>query len=141
MRKYLLLPLLLALVISCNKDDVITQENENPLIELDSETGVYVVKVGKEVKVNPTYSNVDFAVYSWKYNGRIISDSPSLTYTFNQSGSYYVTIRVDTPKGSSEEEIRMEVNELAPPVISLVVPTGGLNVLAGREHKITPDIQ
>ena len=54
MRKYLLLPLLLALVISCNKDDVITQENENPLIELDSETGVYVVKVGKEVKVNPT---------------------------------------------------------------------------------------
>ena len=53
MRKYLLLPLLLALVISCNKDDVITQENENPLIELDSETGVYVVKVGKEVKVNP----------------------------------------------------------------------------------------
>ena len=115
MRKYLLLPLLLALVISCNKDDVITQENENP-----------------------TYSNVDFAVYSWKYNGRIISDSPSLTYTFNQSGSYYVTIRVDTPKGSSEEEIRMEVNELAPPVISLVVPTGGLNVLAGREHKITP---
>ena len=141
MRKYLLLPLLLALVISCNKDDVITQENENPLIELDSETGVYVVKVGKEVKVNPTYSNVDFAVYSWKYNGRIISDSPSLTYTFNQSGSYYVTIRVDTPKGSSEEEIRMEVNELAPPVISLVVPTGGLNVLAGREHKITPDSQ
>ena len=96
MRKYLLLLLLLALVISCNKDDVITQENENPLIELDSETGVYVVKVGKEVKVNPTYSNVDFAVYSRKYNGRIISDSPSLTYTFNQSGSDRKSTRLNS---------------------------------------------
>lgn len=35
----------------------------------------------------------------------------------------------------------MDVNELAPPVISLVTPSIGLKVVAGREYILTPDIQ
>jgi hypothetical protein len=131
------------LMLSCNKDDVVTQEvgSQPPVIELDSETGIYITKIGKEVKINPTYSNIDFAVYSWKYNGRIISEEPSLVYTFERPDSYYVIIRVDTPNGSSEEEIRIDVAELAPPKISLAIPSNGLKVRAGREYKLTPDIQ
>ena len=70
-------PIVFAFVflLSCNKDDEITREvgNQPPVIELDSETGIYITKIGKEVTINPNYSNVDFAVYSWKCNGRIIS--------------------------------------------------------------------
>lgn len=144
MRKNLFIPLIAILLLSCNKDEEIVQEVENsqpPVIVLDSETGIYVTKIGKEVAIKPSYENVDFAVYSWKCDGRIISEEPQLVYTFEQADSYYVTLRVDTPEGSDEEEIRVDVNEFAPPVISLVVPTGGLNVLAGREHKFVPDIQ
>ena len=35
------------LFTSCNKDEVITEEvGGQPIIELDSETGIYTVKVG-----------------------------------------------------------------------------------------------
>ena len=142
MKKYLLLFSLAVFLFSCNKDEDISQEvTMPPVIELDSEDGIYVVKIGKEVVIEPTYQNVDYAVYSWKCNGRIISDEPQLRYTFDECGSYYVTLRVDTKDASAEEEIRVDVNELAPPVISLVTPSLGFNVLAGREYVLTPDIQ
>lgn len=123
MKKYLLLFSLTIFLFACNKDEEISQDVIlPPVIELDSEDGIYVVKIGKEVVIEPTYQNVDYAVYSWKCNGRIISDEPQLKYIFNECGSYYVTLRVDTRDASTEEEIRVDVNELAPPVISLVTP-------------------
>ena len=142
MKKFLLLFSIAVFLFSCNKDEEISQDvTVPPVIELDSEDGIYVVKIGKEVVIEPTYQNVDYAVYSWKCNGRIISDEPQLRYTFDECGSYYVTLRVDTRDASAEEEIRVDVNELAPPVISLVTPTTGLKVVAGREYILTPDIQ
>ena len=142
MKKYLLLFSLTIFLFACNKDEEISQDVIlPPVIELDSEDGIYVVKIGKEVVIEPTYQNVDYAVYSWKCNGRIISDEPQLKYIFNECGSYYVTLRVDTRDASTEEEIRVDVNELAPPVISLVTPSIGLKVVAGREYILTPDIQ
>ena len=142
MKKYLLLFSIAVFLFSCNKDEEISQDvTVPPVIELDSEDGIYVVKIGKEVVIEPTYQNVDYAVYSWKCNGRIISDEPQLIYTFDECGSYYVTLRVDTRDASAEEEIRVKVNELAPPVISLVTPSTGLKVVAGREYILTPDIQ
>ena len=142
MKKYLLLFSLTIFLFACNKDEEISQDVVvPPVIELDSEDGIYVVKIGKEIVIEPTYQNVDYAVYSWKCNGRIISDEPQLKYIFNECGSYYVTLRVDTRDASTEEEIRVDVNELAPPVISLVTPSIGLKVVAGREYILTPDIQ
>ncbi len=142
MKKYLLLFSLTVFLFACNKDEEISQDvTVPPVIELDSEDGIYVVKIGKEVVIEPTYQNVDYAVYSWKCNGRIISEEPQLKYLFDECGSYYITLRVDTRDASAEEEIRVDVNELAPPVISLVTPALGFNVLAGREYIITPDYQ
>lgn len=139
---YLLLFSLTIFLFACNKDEEISQDVIlPPVIELDREDGIYAVKIGKEVVIEPTYQNVDYAVYSWKCNGRIISDEPQLKYIFNECGSYYVTLRVDTRDASTEEEIRVDVNELAPPVISLVTPSIGLKVVAGREYILTPDIQ
>ena len=52
-------PIVFAFVflLSCNKDDEITREvgNQPPVIELDSETGIYITKIGKEVTINPNY--------------------------------------------------------------------------------------
>lgn len=56
----LLLTLLLAAGLSsCNKDDVI--ENAaglKPVIALDSEYGVYTVKIGHELTIAPEFSNI-----------------------------------------------------------------------------------
>lgn len=84
MKKHLLLFSLTIFLFACNKDEEISQDVIlPPVIELDSEDGIYVVKIGKEVVIEPTYQNVDYAVYSWKCNGRIISDEPQLKYIFN----------------------------------------------------------
>lgn len=45
---------LLFFITSCNKNDVITEEiKQAPIIELDSETGIYTIKVGRELTIAP----------------------------------------------------------------------------------------
>lgn len=143
MRKYILFAVsVLLLLLSCNKDGEISlEEGIAPIIELDSETGIYITKVGREFTISPSYSNVESAIYSWTCDCNVLSQQPSLTYIFNESGSYYITVRVETSEGSDKEEIRVNVSDLAPPVISLAVPTGGVNVLAGKAYKFSPDVQ
>ncbi|MCS3085412.1 hypothetical protein NXW09_29435 [Bacteroides ovatus] len=42
------------LLRACNKNDVITEEiKQAPIIELDSETGIYTIKVGRELTIAP----------------------------------------------------------------------------------------
>ena len=54
------------LFTSCNKDEVITEEvGGQPIIELDSETGIYTVKVDHELTIAPTYQNVEDALFAW----------------------------------------------------------------------------
>ena len=49
--------------VSCNKDDVITGEEVTPgnapEIIIDSETGVYTVKKGREITIAPLFRNLD----------------------------------------------------------------------------------
>ncbi len=141
MKKFFLLPVAALLSLAaCNKDGVITRDNA-PVIELDSETGVYAVKTGKELTINPSYLYVDdSAAYSWICGGSVISDKPSLTYIFDEGDTYYITVRVETSAGEDETDIRVEVSDLAPPFISLAVPAGGLDIPAGREYEFAPEI-
>lgn len=127
---------------ACNKDAEIEKVIPlKPEIELDSEEGVYLVKIGKEVKIAPTYRNAEGAIYSWTCNGRIISTEPELHYLFGDEGTYYVNLRIDTKDASAEEDLRVEVQELAPPVISILMPMQGFYFLAGQKFLIKPDVQ
>ena len=57
---------LLFFITSCNKNDVITEEiKQAPIIELDSETGIYTIKVGRELTIAPTYKYANNALYAW----------------------------------------------------------------------------
>ena len=108
------------LFTSCNKDEVITEEvGGQPIIELDSETGIYTVKVDHELTIAPTYQNVEDASFAWTIDGTLVSSGPSLQRTWNECGDFYVKLRVDNAEGYAEEELKVEVKELTPPVISL----------------------
>ena len=62
------------LFTSCNKDEVITEEvGGQPIIELDSETGIYTVKVDHELTIAPTYQNVEDALFAWTIDGTLVS--------------------------------------------------------------------
>jgi len=127
---------------ACNKDKVIEQEiAQKPIITLDSETGVYSVKIGKEITISPTVEYAENAIYSWILNGKIVGTDPTYTTSFPKKGEVFITFRVETLSGSTEEELRVDVSELAPPVISLVLPSRGLKVLPETDYIFTPDIQ
>lgn len=139
---HLLLITFSILVISCNKDDEILSDSLPPVIELDSEDGYYTVKIGKEFSISPVYRNVDNSTeYRWTCDGAVLSDKPVFSYTFNEPGTYYVTINVVSAGGKASEEIRIDADELAPPEVSIAIPQGGLKVLAGHEYEITPDVR
>ena len=71
------------LFTSCNKDEVITEEvGGQPIIELDSETGIYTVKVDHELTIAPTYQNVEDALFAWTIDGTLVSSGPVSNVSF-----------------------------------------------------------
>lgn len=142
MKKFLLFLPFLAIFLSCNKDEDILQDaSQPPVIELDSEDGYYIVKTVATLSVTPVYKNVDDAAFTWECEGSIISDKPQLRHVFIDPGTYYITLTVSTPAGKAKADLRVDVTEMAPPVISIAVPYDGLNVVAGREYEFKPDVQ
>lgn len=129
------------LLIACNKDDlVIDESNQKPVIELDNETGIYTVKKGQNLTIAPTYKYAEDALFTWTIDGELISSDPTLTYSWSESGEKYLTLRVDNKNGCAQEELKVEVEELLPPVITLLIPPEGFNVQKGQSLTITPII-
>lgn len=130
------------LTTACNKDEVILDDRDHaPVITLDSESGVYTVKMGRELTIAPTVEYAEGATYSWIVDGKLAGSEPTYTAVFTELGEVYITFRVETAAGKAEAELRVDVLELTPPVISLALPTEGLKVLPGVEYTFTPDIQ
>ena len=134
----LLILFLLLITASCNKDDVIEDlTGKAPVITLDSEDGIYIVKIGRELTISPDVEYADDAIYTWIANGKIIGRSPRLTVSYDEPQELYVIFRVETLGGTAQEEIKIEVLEKTPPVISLALPSQGLKVLSNRIHFYT----
>ena len=115
---FLLSALIVVIMSSCNIDDVITTSLP-PEIVLDSETGIYTIKQGRELLIAPTYENAEGAEYSWSLDGEVICTAPSLMFTQDTIGEYYITINVSTEAGMDSEEIRVDVVELEIPTVSI----------------------
>ena len=103
---------------SCNIDEVITTSLP-PKIVLDSETGIYTVKEGREIVIAPSYESADGATYLWTMNGEVIATSPSLRFMKEEIGEYYITLAVTTESGTDEEEIRVNVVPLEIPTVTI----------------------
>ena len=70
-----------------------------------------------------------------------MSDRPVFVHVFDEAGTVYVTLRVENPYGRAEKEFRVDVGELAPPVIALDIPAEGVAVAAGREYRFEPEVR
>ena len=130
------------LASACNTDGVIYDEREPlPVIALDSEDGIYTVKVGRTVTITPSVENDDGASYAWIIDGETVGTRPSHTFTFDSQQSVYVSFRVTTAAGTAEADLRIDVVDLAPPVISLAIADGTLQLPAGAEYTFRPVIR
>lgn len=134
--------LCLLLFVSCNKDELVTADSEQaPIIELDSENGIYSVKTGRELTISPSYKYADNALFAWTIDGKLVSTEPTLIYSWDKPGDVYVTLRVDNANGYAEEELKVEVLDLLPPAINLYIPAKGLKVQKETELVLAPDIK
>ena len=73
---------------SCNRSGVITAPN----IILDSETGIYTIKSGRELVIAPEYESAEEAEFKWTLSGEVIGSSPSLHFIREEAGQYFITL-------------------------------------------------
>ena len=144
MKKIITMITLVTLLLSCNKDDIITTPLP-PVIILDNASGVYTTKPGKAITISPTYENIDRAIFLWsveEYNGYIQSVTDS-TFTFvtSEVGTYYVNLEVTTQYGSDSEEMRIDVVEREIPSISLMGAEREYIVSQGVELPFSPTVK
>ena len=111
-----------------------------PIITLDSPTSIYTVKTGREIEIRPTYENAEDASFTWRLDNEIIGNEPTLKFTPEQSGRYYITLTVTNQGGTDEEELRIDVLDPTPPTISLPGAEDGFTVLLGSELTLLPQV-
>ena len=124
---------------SCNIDEEITTALP-PKIHLDSDSGVYTVKAGREVIIAPSYENAEGATYSWKMDGRLIGNDASLAFMRESVGEYYILLTVTADTGSDSEEIRVDVVELEIPMVT-IAGNDRITVAMGAEVKLNASVR
>ena len=124
---------------SCNIDEDITTTMP-PTIALDSESGIYTVKQGREIVIAPDYESAEGATYCWTMEGELIGNSPSLSFVREIIGKYYITLTVTTEYGSDSEEILVEVVELEVPIVSIAGSKNQI-VTVGAEVKLNATVR
>ena len=134
--KKLLLLIFVAVFTACN----INEEFFAPKIILDSETGIYTVKYGRELVIAPEYEHAEDATFCWTMDGEVISTSPSLSFMKEEAGEYYITIEVSTEYGSDEEEIRVDVVDLEIPTVS-IAGNKKMTVTVGAEVRLKATVR
>lgn len=111
-----------------------------PVITLDSPTSVYTTKVGREIEICPAYENVGEATFAWTLEGTLIGEEPTLRFSSDEKGSYYVTLTVVNAGGEASEELRIDVAELVLPTILLPGADKGFTVVFGASLVLEPTI-
>ena len=129
---FIFLSVIVAISSSCNIDEEITTALP-PKIILDSETGIYTTKQGREIIIAPSYESAEGASYSWIVDGRYLGNAPTLSFMRESVGEYYITLTVTTNAGSDREEMRVDVVELEIPTVSI---TGGDNITVAVDSEI-----
>jgi hypothetical protein len=130
----------LLLLVSCEKETP-EETPKPPVISFDNPEGIYTVKIGKTITIEPTVEHDVDAIYSWTAAGKIISTGKSLTYSWDRAGQVFITFKAFTDYGRAEEEIRVDVLELVPPRITLSVPKGGYIIPAEQELALAPLVE
>ena len=132
--------LFLALLFTaCNINEEITT-GMPPKILLDSETGIYTVKVGREITIAPNYESAEGATYYWTMNNEVIGTSPSLTFISEEIGEYYIVLTISTDSGTDSEEIRVDVVELEIPTVS-IAGMDQLTVAVGTQLQLNATVR
>lgn len=126
-----------ALCVACNKDEVITT-TPLPVITLDDEDGVYELKQGGSLTITPTVKDAE--KYAWLQDGKVVATTLSYTFSATEVGTFYLTFCAENESGKREEQLRIDVLALQPPIIGFALDEQGVITLAtAQEYTLSPD--
>lgn len=117
---------------SCNRDEVYTTQLP-PEIILDSESGVYTVTQGEEIRIAPQYKNVEEAEFEWVIDKSVVCTDRAYVHYGEEVGSVYLTLTVTNPSGSASEQMRIDVVEPNIPTVDIVGSTSRMLVIGTEE--------
>lgn len=133
------LSLILLAVGACNSDSDLSVKA--PKITLSQPDGVYTVKVGKTLVIEPEIENLTpDASVQWTESGAVISTSPVLRSMWSEPGEHFITLTVTNAGGSASAQLRVEVVEKEIPYISLPFSGNLITVLTGTTYVLTPEV-
>ena len=132
----LLLLISTVILVACN----ISEEFFPPKITLDNGTGIYTVKYGRELVITPTYEHIENATFCWTMDGEVFATSPTLSFSKDEVGEYYITLTVSTDYGTDEEELRVDVVELEIPTVS-IAGNKKMTVAVGTEVRLNASVR
>ena len=128
---------LCALLGACNSHTELTTD-PLPTISLGEAGNYYTLKVGQSLTLSPTTTYGQS--YQWIQDGVTLATTPSYIFTPASVGTFYLTFRVTNEAGSAEEDIRIDVVALQPPLISFATDEDGVLTLAVGESTIEPNV-
>ncbi|WP_286834296.1 MULTISPECIES: PKD-like domain-containing protein [unclassified Proteiniphilum] len=136
-RSYFLIgvTVLIAAFTSCHDIETVVP----PTIEMEKTT--FTVKPNRSVLIEPKVENVDErTVYSWSLNGKIIGTEKNILFKERETGEYYLKFKTVTEHGTAQIEVKVEVTDLIPPIISLDETGDGFILETGEEYVFKPEI-
>ena len=105
-------PILLVLIIiglsACSDD---TPMKPLPQITWEVASGRFQVLTGEALTLMPTVTHTDeTTTYTWQTEqGETVGHASTYTFSSNQEGTYYLTLRVTNQAGATTDEIRISV--------------------------------
>ena len=128
---------LCALLGACNSHTELTSD-PLPTISLGEAGNHYTIKVGQSLTLSPTTTYGQS--YQWIQDGVTLATTLSYTFTPASVGTFYLTFRATNETGSSEEEIRIDVVALQPPLLSFATEADGVLTIAVGETIIEANV-
>lgn len=125
---------------ACTKEEGESPLPPAPVITLDSSTSIYTTKRGRAIEISPRVEHADDAVFVWTLDGEPIGDGPTLRFSADETGRYYITLTVANAGGEDSAELRIDVLDLAPPVLTLPGADEGFTLLLGSELLLAPTV-
>ena len=99
------------------------------------------MKAGRELLIAPSYTNAEGARFTWTCDDEVVCREASYVFRRDKAGIYYLSLRVENDYGAAEDELRVRVDALEAPCITLIEPVGGFTVAADAELTIAPTVE
>ena len=107
----------------------------------DAPEDVYEVKKGERIWLEPVVENSAGCTYRWIADGQTVGTDIIYLFDATETGKYYLTFEASNDMHTVDKEIRVDVLDDMPPVISLAVPEGGFIVAKGAEKLFEPVVK